>query len=159
MGNTHMQPFMQKRTLHSCFWLSVVEKNLLVVAGVYRRVFISRAQPVILFYEQAAAKSFPSVSFRFFPRNKWLSHRNLSLGCSSRGGVHNQRGRHVPSGRPVGQTPRRPGSHDALHLRGQRPGRVELHGLLPAERYVCVCVCARERVCVFTAMTHNTPSQ
>lgn len=48
--------------------------------------------------------------------------------------MYHQRWSDAPCRRQVGQTPRRPGSHDAVHMSGKRPWGVELYCLLTAER-------------------------
>lgn len=52
--------------------------------------------------------------------------------------LHNQRWCHVPCWGPVGQTAR-PGPHDEMHLCRQWPRRVDLHRVLPAQRYWSSC--------------------
>lgn len=52
--------------------------------------------------------------------------------------LHDQRWCHVPCWGPVGQTAR-PGPHDEMHLCRQWPRRVDLHRVLPAQRYWSSC--------------------
>lgn len=48
--------------------------------------------------------------------------------------MHHQRWSDAPCGRQVGQTPRSPGSHDGVHMPGQRARGVELCRSLTAAR-------------------------